>query len=85
VKVSAELVVDVPPVVVTVTSTLPALPDGDVAVIWVSESTLKLVAAVPPKATADVPVKWLPVIVTDVPPPVGPEIGATAVTVGAAT
>ncbi len=37
-------VAQVPPGVVTVTSTVPPVPAGEVAVIWVSESTVKLVA-----------------------------------------
>ena len=36
----------VPPAVVTVTSTVPAVPAGEVAVIEVAELTVKLVAAV---------------------------------------
>src|SRR5581483_6678648 len=42
---SAELVALVPPVVVTVTSTVPAEPAGAVAVIWVALLTVALVAA----------------------------------------
>ena len=53
-----------------------------VAVIWVAESTVKPVAAVPPKLTALAPVKLVPVMVTAVPPVVGPEVGLTPVTVG---
>ena len=53
------------------------------AVICVSESTWNDAAAVPPKATAVVPVKPLPVIVTEVPPVGGPLLGATLVTLGA--
>ena len=36
-----------------------------------------------PNFTAVAPVKLVPVIVTVVPPAVGPEVGLTAVTVGA--
>ena len=61
------------------------VPAGEVAVIWVSESTVKVVAGVVPKSTAVAPVKPVPVMVTEVPPAVGPEPGATEVTVGAAT
>jgi hypothetical protein len=68
--------------VVTVTSTVP-VPAGDVAVIDVVELTVKLVAAVAPKVTAVVPVKFVPVIVTEVPPVVGPAVGEIEVTVGA--
>ena len=42
------------------------------AVIWVPLTTVKLVAAVVPKSTAVAPVKPVPVIVTEVPPAVGP-------------
>jgi hypothetical protein len=82
---SAALVADVPPVVTTVTSTVPALSAGEVAEIDVSEFTVKLAAAVPPKLTADAPVNPVPVIVTLVPPAVGPAFGDTLVTVGPLT
>ena len=58
------------------------LPAGDVAVIDVAETKLKL-AAVPPNDTAVTPVKFVPVIVTDVPPDAGPVVGEIEVTVGA--
>jgi hypothetical protein len=83
VKWSADEVADVPAPVATVTSIVAALWAGAVAVIWVEEFTEKLVAAVTPKETAVTPTKLVPVIVTVVPPPVGPEVGLTAVTVGA--
>ena len=54
-----------PPGVVTVTSTVPAACAGAVAVIWVAETTVKVVAAVAPKSTAVAPVKPVPVMVTD--------------------
>ena len=76
-------VVEVPPDVVTLTSTVP-VPAGDVAVIDVAETTLMPVAAVAPKLTAVAPVNPVPVMVTDVPPTPGPEVGAIDVTVGAA-
>ena len=60
-------------------------PAGEVAVIWVAELTVKVVAAVAPKTTAVAPVKLVPVMVTDVPPARGPAVGAIDVTVGAAT
>jgi len=68
---------------VTVTSTLPAAWAGLVAVIWVSELTVKLVALVVPNLTAVAPVKPQPVIVTTVPPDCGPLLGETPVTLGA--
>ncbi len=71
--------------VVTVTSTLPAAPDGEVAVIWFAETKEKEAAAVVPNVTAVAPVKLLPAMVTAVPPVVGPLEGVTAVTVGDGT
>jgi hypothetical protein len=68
-----------------VISTAPAEPAGAVAVIEVSLSTVKLVAAVDPNATALALVKCAPVIVTDVPPEIGPLLGETLDTVGAST
>ena len=65
----------------TVTSTVPA-PPGLVAVIWVSESIVIVVADVTPNPTDVAPIKPLPVITTDVPPTVGPDAGAIAVTAG---
>ena len=80
---SAAEVAEVPPAAVTRTSTVPA-PAGDVAVIDVAELTVKAVALVTPNVTAVAPVNPVPVIVTDVPPVVGPDVGAIDVTVGAA-
>jgi hypothetical protein len=74
---SAADVAEVPTGVVTVTSTVPAVPEGLIAVICVDELTVKLVAAVPPKSTALVLVKLLPVTTTEVPPAVGPAVGLT--------
>jgi hypothetical protein len=67
-----------------VTSTVPALPAGEVAVTVVAFTSVTLVAAFAPNSTAVAPVRFVPLIVTVVPPPVGPEDGLTAVTVGAA-
>jgi hypothetical protein len=68
---------------VTVTSTvLPPVPAGETAVIWVSLTTLKLVAGVEPKLTAVAPVKLIPVIVTTAPPVASPDAGETDVTMG---
>jgi hypothetical protein len=77
-------VADTPPGAVTVTLTVPADSVGDVAVIEVSELTVMAVAAVVPNMTAVAPVKPVPVIMTGVPPAVGPTPGLRAVTVGAA-
>jgi len=74
----------VPPAVVTVMSIVPALPAGVVAVIDVALFTVKLVAFVAPNFTAVAPVKFVPVIATLVPPALGPLVGLTDVTVGAA-
>ena len=56
----------VPAGTVTVTFTIP-VPAGEVAVMELSETTLKL-AAVPPKLTVVAPLKPLPVMVTVVLP-----------------
>jgi hypothetical protein len=52
------------------------------ALIRVDESTRKPRAWVPPKVTAVAPVKLRPVMVTVIPPPLGPRGGLMAVTVG---
>ena len=57
---------------------------GETAVIWVALTTVTFVAATLPKLTAVAPDKFVPVIVTDVPPVVGPVLGEIPVTVGAA-
>ncbi len=67
---------------VTVMSTVPAEPAGAVAVIWVAEFTVKLVALVAPNFTAVAPLKLVPVMVMDEPPAVDPLVGVMAVTVG---
>jgi hypothetical protein len=71
----------VPLGVVTRTSTVP-LPAGAVAVTWVSLTTVKLEAALLPKDTPVAPVRCTPVIVTVLPPPIGPAEGLSAVTAG---
>jgi hypothetical protein len=73
---------EVPCDVVTVTSTMPTLPAGEVAVICVSELTVKLVALVLPNFTELAPVNAVPVMVTDVPPEVLPEVGFSLVMEG---
>src|SRR6266508_839272 len=60
---------------------VPASPTGDVAVIWVLLLTVKLVARFDPNFTMFVPARFTPVIVTMVPPVVGPVFGDTAVIV----
>ena len=73
-----------PPAVVTVTSTVPA-PAGEVTVMEVALFTVTLVAAVAPNFTVAALVKFVPVMLTTVPPAVGPLVGAMLVTVGAPT
>ena len=69
---------------VTRTSTVP-VPAGAVAVIWVALLTVKPVALVAPKRTAVAPLKFVPVMVTVVPPVAGPDVGEMLLTVGAPT
>ena len=78
---SAPLVALVPPDVVTVMSTVPREPAGEMAVIVVELLTVK-VAAVVPKLTALAPAKPVPVMVTVVAPVLGPEVGLTDLTLG---
>ena len=75
---------DVPAEFVTLTSTVAAdVRAGEVAVIVVELTTTTLVAAFPvPNATVEPVMNCVPVMVTFVPPPVGPLFGLTAVTVG---
>jgi hypothetical protein len=73
------------PATVTVTVTAPAVPAGAVAVIDVLLTTTTLVAAALPNVTVAPAAKFVPVIVTAVPPVVGPLFGLTLVTVGDAT
>jgi hypothetical protein len=83
---SAGTAADVPAVFVTVTSTAPGVTvEGDVAVIEVAEFTVTPVAAVAPNATVEPVTKLVPVIVTDVPPAVGPDVGVIDATVGVVT
>jgi hypothetical protein len=67
---------------VTVTVTAPTLPAGVVAVIDVLLTTTTLLADALPNATVAPVAKFVPVIVTDTPPVVGPLFGLTLVTVG---
>ena len=68
---------------VTTTSTAPAACIAVVAIIDVLFTTVTPVAAVPPKLTVAPARKFVPVMVTAVPPPVLPELGEIALTVGA--
>jgi len=67
--------------VVTVTSTVP-VPAGETAVIEVAELTVKLVALAEPNLTAVAPLKFVPVMLTEVPPVTEPSLGLTFVTTG---
>jgi hypothetical protein len=67
----------------TATSTAPAsAAGGAVAVIEVALFTVNELAGNPPKVTAVVPMKLVPVMVTFVPPLIGPELGDNDVSVG---
>lgn len=68
---------------VTTKVTAPAEWPGVFAVIDVLLATVMFVAAVPPNFTVAPEAKFVPVIVTPVPPLVDPEFGETDVTVGA--
>src|SRR5207249_454392 len=72
------VLVAVPGVVLTLIGPLLA-PLGTLVVIWVSVTPLK-VAAVPLKVTAVAPLKWLPLLVTEV--PTGPLVGVKELIVG---
>ena len=67
--------------VVTTTSACPAACAGVVAVIVVA-ATVPITAGEPPMVTDVAPVKFSPVMVTDVPPAIGPLAGLIAVTIG---
>ncbi len=62
-----------PPPVVTIMSTAPTLRAGVIQVIVVLFTTLREVAAKPSNVTDVAPVKFVPVIVTFVPPAVLPD------------
>jgi hypothetical protein len=83
VKSSAAVSALVPESFVTRTLTVP-LRAGLMAVQWLAEEQLTLVPAFAPNFTVVAPtVKFEPVIVTLVPPAVGPNIGLIFVTTGA--
>jgi hypothetical protein len=67
---------------VAVTVVEPALPAGVVAVMVVLLTTVTFVAAVEPKVTVAPVAKFVPVMVTAVPPEVDPVLGLTPLTVG---
>ena len=68
-------------------STVAVAPEwaGVVAVICVLLFTVYELAAAPPKLTAVAGLNPLPVITTEVPPLLGPDVGATPVTAGTAS
>jgi hypothetical protein len=68
--------------VVTTTVTAPAAWAGVVAVIVLSLTTVIPVAAMPSNVTPVVLVRFVPVIVTNVPPNIEPETGMIPVNVG---
>ncbi|OEZ89314.1 hypothetical protein JAB6_01280 [Janthinobacterium sp. HH104] len=72
----------VPPLAVTVTFTVPATPAGDVAVMVVALTTVMATPLLAPNFSAVTPVKPVPVMVTAVPPVLGPDAGVTPVMVG---
>jgi len=76
------LIAEVPPAVVTVMSTAPTDSGGEMPAIWVAD-TGKKVAETVPNLTVVAPERSVPVMVTEVPPPVGPVLGLTPVTDGA--
>jgi len=77
-----ENVVPGPPPVVTIMPAAPALRAGVIQVIVVLFTTLKVVADNPPNVTKVAPVKFLPVIVTFVPPAMPPDDGEMLVIFG---
>ena len=82
-KRSTDEVGEVPPAAVTVTSTVPADPPGEVATQVVVEEQETDVPALAPNATVVAPTtKLAPVMVTTVAPPTGPVLGLIPVTVG---
>ena len=72
-----------PPGVVTATSTVP-VPAGVVATTDVAVLAV-IVAFTPPKVTGPADDRFVPVMVTDVPPPTGPDVGLIDDTAGAGT
>ena len=68
---------------VTTTFTAPAACAGVVAVIDVLLATVTPVAAVPPIVTVAPDTKFVPVMVTGVPPSVVPDVGEIELTPGA--
>ena len=78
----SELAAFVPPAVVTRTLAVPAVPAGVTHVILVAVFALRLVAGLPPMVTPVALDKFVPVMVTLVPPAVLPLVGLMLATVG---
>ena len=82
--VNALVLLTAPACVVTSTVLAPTVVDAAVtAVIEVALTTAKLSTATPPTFTLLAPVRFAPVIVMAVPPPVDPDVGLTLEIVGA--
>ena len=75
--------VAVPPAVVTLTLTAPATWALVMALRVVGDVTVKLVAVVVPNWTAVAPIRFVPVMVTVVPPLVVPDVGVNEEMLGA--
>jgi hypothetical protein len=82
--VKPEAVVLVPPAVVTATATAPADPAGVVTVIDVAVDAFT-VAVTPPKVTDVGLERFVPLMVTDVPPAADPVLGEMVAMSGKAT
>ena len=82
VNLSTADVAEVPSVLVTVTSTAPAVPAGAVKTIWLAVSLENVETRGLPKWTAEAPARSAPLIVTVVPPANGPAEGKIPVTAG---
>ena len=82
VNVKTSLALAVPPGVITSTVIGPATRAGVIATIRVELKTVNDVALVPPNLTPVAPIKFVPLIVTDVPPEVVPLVGEGVVAVG---
>ena len=70
-------------VVTMISTTAPGVPVGETAVTVVALTTVTVVAGVVPNFTEVAAVRLVPVIVTVVPPVIGPVFGLIAVTAGA--
>jgi hypothetical protein len=84
-KVNADPLENGPPAAANATATGPPVWAGVFTVSFVGPVTWTVVPGVPPKVTAAVPVRLVPLIVTTVPPAVGPLVGEIVETVGTVT